>query len=72
MKKSKHYKRAESIVNMLRFKPNKDVKLNKTQQFFIEAFKKDLSDEDFKGVKKAIKLYFADKLSNSLKTKIEG
>lgn len=67
--KSKHYKRAEAVVNVLRFessKLEKEIKLNRTQQFFVETFKKDLSDEDFKGVKKALKIYFADKLSSRL------
>ena len=72
--KNKHHKRAESVVNVLRFEPSKlekERKLNRTQQFFVEAFKKDLSDEDFKGAKKSIKFYFADKLSRGLDKNID-
>lgn len=59
--------RANDLNKVLdNFYINNKEELNRTQKFMMETFDKDLSDEDFKRVKHAIKVYFSSKLEKDI------
>lgn len=64
-----HKKRAEKLIDKLADINTDNTNLNRTQKFFVEAFQKDLSDDDFKAIKQLIKEYYAKKLEKSLSNK---